>query len=90
MTEEEIRDSIDWQHKARKVIKFPNNKYLLKVIFATAEAADSAVESGLSVGYQKFAGKNINKEIFVPVIPCYRCYQYDHQKKNCLKPDDLF
>ena len=86
MNEEEIRESIDRQRRVKKVIKFPNNKYLLKVMFATAEAADSAVESGISVGYQRFVGKNINKEIFVPIIPCYRCYQYDHQKKDCLKP----
>ena len=88
MTEEEIKESIATQHTVRQVVEFPNNKYLLKVIFVTAEAADSTVKSGLSVGFQKFFDKNIDKEIFVPIIPCYRCYQYDHQKKNCAKPAD--
>ena len=51
MPEEEIMESIGPQLKVRKVVKFPNNKFLLKVIFVTAEVADRAVKSGLSVGF---------------------------------------
>ena len=68
-----------------RVVKFPNNKYLLKVIFVTAEVADNAIEKGISIGFQKFIGKNIDKEIFIPIVPCYRCYKYDYQRKNCNK-----
>ena len=88
LSEEEIKDTIENQHKVRRVVKFPNNKYLLKVIFVTAEAADIATKKGISIGFQKFIGKNIDKEIFVPIVPCYRCYQYDHQRKNCSKTSD--
>ena len=88
LSEEEIKDTIENQHKVRRVVKFPNNKYLLKVIFVTGEAADIAIKKGISIGFQKFIGKNIDKEIFVPIVPCYRCYRYDHQRKNCSKTSD--
>ena len=88
LSEEEIKDAIGHQHKVRRVVKFPNNKYLLKIIFVAAEAADIATKKGISIGYQKFMGKNIDKEIFVPIVPCYRCYRYDHQRKNCSKTSD--
>ena len=88
MPEEEIKDTIESQYKVRRVVKFPNNKYLLKIIFVTVEAADIATKRGISVGFQKFIGKNIDKEIFVPIVPCYRCYKYDHQRKNCSKTSD--
>ena len=25
--------------------------------------------------------------MFIPVVPCYRCYSYEHQKRNCLQSD---
>ena len=85
LSEEEIKDTAEDRYKIRRLVKFPNNKYLLKVIFLTAEAADIAIEKGISISFQKFIGRNIDKEIFIPIVPCYRCYKYDHQRKNCNK-----
>ena len=50
--------------------------------------ADRAVREGLNLHFQRFKKGNIEKEMFVPVIPCYKCYSYTHQKRNCPKPQD--
>ena len=66
----------------KKVIKTPGNSHLLKIMFKTADMADEVVKGGIEIIFQKFAGKNVDKEIFIPIIiPCYQCYAYGHQKK---------
>ena len=30
----------------------------------------------------------IGKEMFVQFVPCYKCYSYTHQKRNCPKPQE--
>ena len=56
-------------------------------MFNNTQDADKAVQDGLQIKYQKFQNRNIEKEVFVPVVPCYRCYSYEHQKRNCPKSD---
>ena len=46
----------------------------------------TAVRGGMKIHFQVFSNTNIEKEVFVPVVPCYRCYSYEHQKKSCPKP----
>ena len=86
MTEEEIERHIGADFKINKIVKIPNNQHLLKVIFHDSETADRAVRGGMKIHFQVFSNTNIEKEVFVPVVPCYRCYSYEHQKKSCPKP----
>ena len=88
LSEAEIAAHIDKVYKTKKIIKIPNNSHIIKVIFHTSEIADQAVKEGLSISFQKYDGRNIEKEEFVPVVPCYRCYSYEHQKRYCSKPAD--
>ena len=39
----------------------------------------------MKIHFQVFNNTNIEKEVSVPVVPCYRCYSYEHQKKSCPK-----
>ena len=89
MSVDEICEGIDKNFKVKKVVKIPNNTHLLKIIFESAQIADKVVKEGLVIHFQKFEGKNVEKEIFIPIIPCFRCYRYDHLKRSCLKPDDF-
>ena len=90
MTENEIvqKIEIDSNLKVKKLIKIPNSSHLLKIMFQTTAMADRVVEKGVKVGFQYFHKTNIEKEMFVSIIPCYRCYSYKHMKKNCPKPTD--
>ena len=83
-TEGEIASLIEREHRVKRVIKIPNNNHLVKVIFDTAATA----EEGIKVQYQRFEGKGMEKEVFISVVPCYQCYSYAHQKRNCTKPAD--
>ena len=85
---EEIAQHIAKQYKTKKIVKIPNSSHLLKVIFQSSETADLAVKDGLTIHFQKFDKRNIEKEVFIPVVPCYRCYSYEHQKRACPKPAD--
>ena len=88
LSEAEIAAHIDKVYKTKKIIKIPNNSHIMKVIFHTSEIADKAVKEGLSISFQKFDGRNIEKEEFIPVVPCYRYYNYEHQKRHCSKAAD--
>ena len=71
----------------KRVIKIPNSSHLLKIVFNETGDADKTVREGFKIYFQFFQGKNIEKELFVPIVPCYRCYSYTHQKKACPKPE---
>ena len=88
LTEGEIASFIENEYSVKRVLKIPNNNHLVKVIFDTATTTDKAVKEGIKVQYQKFEGKGIEKEVFISVVACYRCYSYEHQKRNCTKPAD--
>ena len=85
LNEQEIREYIDKDLKVKQVIKIPNSEHLMKIVFNSTEDADKVVQDGLVIGFQKFQNRNIEKEVFIPVVPCYRCYNYEHQKRNCSK-----
>ena len=89
MSIDEICEGIDKNVKVKRIVKIPNNTHLLKIIFESAHTADKIVNEGLVIHFQKFEGKNVEKEIFIPIIPCFKCYRYDHLKRSCLKPDDF-
>ena len=75
--------------KFKKVVKIPNNQHLLKIIFQNSRDADRVTEKGMQIQFQRFQGNDIERELFVPIAPCFRCFAYGHFKRNCLKPDDF-
>ena len=83
---QEINEYVDPSLKVKTVIKIPNNTHLLKLIFESAYMADKIVQEGLILLFQKFEKGNIEKEMFVSIVLCYKCYSYVHLKRNCAKP----
>ena len=86
MSEEEIERYIGADFKVRKIIKIPNSPHLLKIIFHDTKTADRAIQGGMKIHFQVFKENNIEKEVFVAVVPCNRCYSCEHQKRSCTKP----
>ena len=86
MSEGEIAGSIDSNLKVKRVIKIPNNAHLMKIIFESSQVADKVVDEGLQIRFQKFQKSNIEKEFFIPIVTCFRCFSYEHLRRNCPKP----
>ena len=72
MSSDTIVGLIDPSLRVKKLIKIPNSYHLLKIIFEIAAMADRAVKEGLNLRFQSFEKGNIEKEMFVPVVPCYK------------------
>ena len=83
---DEIALSIDRNLGVKKIIKIPNSAHLMKIIFESSQVADRVVDEGLQIKYQKFQKSNIEKEIFIPIVPCFRCFSYEHLRRNCPRP----
>ena len=87
MTEGEILSAMGGNLNVKRAIKIPGSSHLLKIIFGDTVTADRVVREGLKIHFLLFEGKFIEKEMFVAVVPCYRCYSYEHLKKHCPKDD---
>ena len=85
LSEAEIAEHISKEFKVKRVIKIPNRDHLLKIVFSDIAMADKAVQEGLGIKFKVFQDRNIEREVFVPVVPCNRCYRYEHLKKSCPK-----
>ena len=86
--EGEITWMIGEDFQVKRVVKILNSQHLLKIIFQNSHDADRAVERGMQIHFQKFQDSNIERELFVPVVPCFRCFAYGHFKSCCPKPAD--
>ena len=86
LDEGEIAGIIGQNYQVKRVVKIPNNKHLLKIIFRNSHDADRAIERGVQIQFQRFQGNNIERELFVHIVPCFRCFAYGHFKRGCPKP----
>ena len=87
-TDEEIVNNIqatnDWC-KVESVYKFGAPSKLVKVRMESPEMAQRAMLDGLYILNQKIPARNIEREIYIKVKPCYNCYSYNHITKECNK-----
>ena len=86
LSEEEITQHIAKQYKTKKIVKIPNRKSSAQSCFSILRDGRSGGKGWLTIHFQKFDKRNIEKEVFIPVVPCYRCYSYEHQERACPKP----
>ncbi|XP_064094659.1 uncharacterized protein LOC135206986 [Macrobrachium nipponense] len=90
--ENKIREDIEsgqpWA-KADAVIKLPSSTRTLKVKFQQVAQASKALEEGLDMLGFHHTTRQIEREIFIRLRPCYNCYAYTHLAKDCEKPADL-
>ena len=42
-----------------------------------------STKNGLLILNQSIPSRNVEKEIFIKIKPCYNCYQYEHITKDC-------
>ena len=72
---------LDW--KLEKAVKIPENDKFMKFVCANVHTASKIVDKGLAIFNQRFVGKSLEKEFYINITPCFRCYQYDHLTKKC-------
>ena len=90
-SEDEIKNVIETEHpdwKLERVVKIPGNEKLMKLICANVCTANAILEKGLVVFSQRFAGRSLEREFYLNITPCFKCYKYDHLIKNCKKSED--
>ena len=85
----QIQDQIETNYsnwKIEKVVKIPNNSKLMKLVCKSAKTAEEIVNKGIIISNQKFAGRSVERETYVNITPCIRCYSYNHVTKRCTTP----
>ena len=84
----EIAESIQCLNEWAEVVevyKFATTSKLLKVRFKSTSMVQRALKDGLIILNQRVPARRVEREIFVKITPCYNCYAYDHDQKNCPK-----
>ena len=83
--DEEIIESINqvniWADVDSIVRIHPNGR-LLKVKFKSISMVQTALAEGMVVLHQRINAKNIEKEIFICLTPCYNCFKYNHKTRE--------
>ena len=84
---EEIKEELEAQNpwlKVREVFKIKDYTHVLKVECKELQMADKALEQGLLCYYTKIAGAQIERETYVSLQLCFKCYKYEnHQTNEC-------
>ena len=79
---EDIERRNEW-FKVSEVIKIPTAPKILKLKAEKISMANMALEKGLLIYNQSLPSHFMEREVFVRLIPCLTCYQYDHKVENC-------
>ena len=85
-TDEDIIGSINHANiwaDVDSIVRIHSNGRLLKVKFKSISMAQTAMTEGMVVLHQRINAKNIEKEIFIRLTPCYNCFKYDHKTREC-------
>ena len=68
------------------IFKFPSTK-TIKLVLKTKRMADQTITSGLRLFYISHPPHKIEREHYIDVLMCYRCYKLDqHSTRECDKP----
>ena len=67
-----IHASNEWA-KVVNIYRLTNTGRLLKKKFESPQMVNNAVQNSMIVIHQKIMPKNIEKEIFIRLTPCYNC-----------------
>ena len=65
--------------KITDIIKIPNAPKILKIQAENSEMVRKATESGILIYNQSIPASSIEKEIFLHIVPCYKCHSYHHK-----------
>ena len=89
-SETDVKSKIEAGYPDRqleRVIKIPNNDKLMKLICANVLTANDILDKGFVVYNQRFAGRSLERELYLNITPCFKCYEYDHITKKCQTPE---
>ena len=89
---EELKNDVERRNEWAKItemIKIPNMPKILKIKFENATMTKAACEKGLLIYNQSVPPANVEKDIFVNITPCFKCYKYNHKTDDCLTPDAI-
>ena len=87
----ELKNELEAQKpwlKVREVFKIKDYTHVLKIECQELQMADKALEQGLLCFYTKIAGAQIERETYVSLQMCFKCYRYEqHQTSECPEGD---
>ena len=61
---------------------------LMKIMFKQISIANKAVKVGIQLIHQTLLANSVEKEVFISVVPCYRCFSYSHFTTQCPREDN--
>ena len=73
--------------KVTEIIKIPNAPKIIKIRTETTEMIKKATETGVLIWNQSIPPNNIQKEVFVYLDLCYKCYAFTHKTEECQTPN---
>ena len=91
-TDQEIIDSINTRNawaEAESIYKLTGDGRLMKVQFKTTEMVKKALDDGLVVLNQRIPPRQVEREIYVKLVPCYNCFDYTHKTRECNQPNKV-
>ena len=69
--------------KVDSIYRMKTPSKIIKIMFETPIMAEKALKDGIYILNQSIPARNIEKEIYVKLKPCYNCFSYDHATKTC-------
>ena len=79
-----IQEKNNWC-KVESIYRLNTPSKMIKICFETSEMAQRAIREGIYILNQSIPARNVEKEIFIKLKPCYNCFSYDHLTNNCSK-----
>ena len=79
-----IEQSNPWS-KVDSVYRLNTPSKMMKIKFKSPEMAQKALSEGIYILNQSIPPRNLEKEIYIKLKPCYNCFGYDHATKECTK-----
>ena len=84
---QEINDKNEWA-KVQSLIKI--NSKNIKITFSDNSMVEKALEKGLLCCNMSVTPDQINRENYIEIVTCFKCYKYnDHTTRECKKPTTL-
>ena len=69
--------------RVTEIIKLPHRNSIIKIKLKEIGMVQFCKDNGLTIRNQHVEAHNIEKEIYITLIPCYRCYDYEHSTDEC-------
>lgn len=89
-TEEEMKLDLEARNEwaqIEAVYKMRNIPHMAKIRFQEIAMAKKACDEGLAFHQTHLATHQIEMEEFIPLTPCWNCYQYSHSTPDCPRKD---